>query len=151
MTYNIESTEETPTLSKYDFIKLPQANALIPVNPIRLPHYTLGSIAGQNLKTSDGIMQKPVENLKDAATYVKTSINKVEFLQRVAEVTADTVAVNAIAEVPSLVSPVQGAGAAGIYANNAAKRYKRKMKAVDTDQRRYILKKRNILENVIEA
>lgn len=141
---------ESPTLSdlvkRYDFLRLPEAEgaALVPLDPRKLLPYAGGSIIGQDLKTSNDLITKPLKNVKSAKVYIELAENKLDFYKRIGEVSLDTAAVNLISQLLALPS-VSGPAAAGVYANQAAKRYDKKLKS--TPNRRYILKKKQLKSN----
>ena len=105
---------------------LPEAEALIPVNPMRWPAHAAGSIIGQDLKNADSLTAKPFTNLAISKQYLETAHNRSHFYSRVREVGMDTLDVNALSE-----WSVVGNTASGAYANWAANKYTIKMEADD--------------------
>jgi len=57
-----------------NYIGLPEAKALVPVNPMRLPSYVGGSILSQDLAKSTNVVSKPWDNLKVTYNYVGLDI-----------------------------------------------------------------------------
>ena len=109
-----------------DFLKIPTAEALIPLNPIRLPAHLVGSIISQDLKNADSLIAKPITNLKITKEYLTTAHNKSHFYSRAREVGMDTLDVNAYSE-----WSVIGNVGSGAFANWAANKYQIKMEADD--------------------
>ena len=109
-----------------DFLKIPEAEALIPLNPMRLPAHLAGSIIGQDLKNADSLIAKPFTNLKITKQYLTTAHNRSHFYSRAREVARDTLDVNAYSEW-SLV----GNAGSGVFANWATNKYQIKMEAED--------------------
>ena len=77
---------------------LPQAEALILINPIRWPAHAAGSILGQDLQNADSLVAKPFTNLATTKQYLATSHNRSHFFSRAREVGMDTLDVNALSE-----------------------------------------------------
>jgi len=105
---------------------LPQAEALIPINPIRWPAHAAGSILGQDLQNADSLVAKPFTNLATTKQYLATAHNRSHFYSRAREVGMDTLDVNALSE-----WSVVGNAASGTYANWAANKYRIKMEVDD--------------------
>lgn len=67
----IENTQDSDSntlswaeyLTRYDPLKFPEAEALIPINPLKQTAYGTGSIVYQDLKNAKGLINKPIENL----------------------------------------------------------------------------------------
>ena len=101
---------------------LPQAEALIPINPIRWLAHAVGSIVGQDLQNADSLVAKPFTNLAIAKQYLGTAHNRSHFCRRASEVGMDTLDINALSE-----WSVVGNAASGTYANWAANKYRIQM------------------------
>ena len=109
-----------------DFLKIPSAEALIPLNPKRLPAHIAGSILGQDLQNADSLIAKPFNNLKVSKEYLTTAHNRSHFYSRAREVAQDTIRVNACGEWGEI-----GTAGSGVYANWAANKYELKMESDD--------------------
>lgn len=107
----------------YDFLKLPEAESLVPINPQRWPVHIARSILGQDLNNADSLVAKPFPNLLVTKEYLTTSHNRTHFSNRAKEVFVDTVRINGLSECGGL----QGATVSGPYANWAANKYKIQM------------------------
>lgn len=105
---------------------LPEAEALIPINPMRWPAHAAGSIISQDLQNADYLIAKPFTNLAITKQYLETTHNRSHFYSRAREVGMDTLDVNAMSE-----WSVVGNTASGTYANWAANKYAIKMEADD--------------------
>ena len=105
---------------------LPEAEALIPINPMRWPAHAAGSIIGQDLANADSLIAKPFTNLAISTQYLESAHNKSHFYSRLRELGMDTVDVNAMSE-----WSVVGNTASGAYANWTANKYQIKMEADD--------------------
>jgi hypothetical protein len=68
---------------------LPKAEALIPLNPRRLPIHIIGSILSQNLASSTEMVSKPLQNLQIAYNYVRDGHNVTHTVKRLGEVAYD--------------------------------------------------------------
>ena len=102
---------------------LPEAEALIPVNPMRWPAHAAGSIIGQDLQSTNSLIAKPFTNLKITKEYLTTAHNRSHFYSRAREVGMDTLDVNTYSE-----WGVIGNAGSGVFANWAANKYQLKMK-----------------------
>ena len=102
-------------LEACDFLKIPQAEALVPLNPQRWPAHAAGSILGQKAKSPDAVdlLKKPFYNIIDTKDYLMSSHNRTHFYSRAAEVAKDTVRVNGFSELGGLA----GGTTSGAYAN----------------------------------
>lgn len=109
-----------------DFLKIPEAEALIPLNPMRWPAHAAGSIIGQDLQSADSLIAKPFTNLKITKEYLTTAHNRSHFYSRAREVGMDTLEVNAYSE-----WSVIGNAGSGVFANWAADKYQIKMERDD--------------------
>lgn len=109
-----------------DFLKIPEAEALIPLNPTRWPAHAAGSIIGQDLQSTNSLIAKPFTNLKITKEYLTTAHNRSHFYSRAREVGMDTLDVNAYSE-----WSVIGNAGSGVFANWAANKYRIKMEADD--------------------
>ena len=106
-----------------DFLKIPEAEALIPLNPTCWPAHAAGSIIGQDLQSTNSLIAKPFTNLKITKEYLTTSHNRSHFYSRAREVGMDTLDVNTYSE-----WGVIGNAGSGVFANWAANKYQLKMK-----------------------
>lgn len=133
-----------------DWLEIPGAEALIPVNPRRWVKHAAGSILSQEPQTADAkdLLAKPFTNLATGVDYLKDSHNKSHFASRATEVFVDTVRVNGLSEVGNFPGNV----GSGVYANWAADKYKVKME-IDLQNlpsnatKAYTVKKQRIADN----
>lgn len=97
----------------------PGAEALVPLNPRRLPSYVGGIILSDNIEKGAGIVTKPLHNLEVAKNFVATGHNHSHIAKRAAEVFVDTVKVNLMAE----SIPLAGPAIAGQHASDCTAKY----------------------------
>ena len=102
-----------------DYLLLPGAEGLVPLNPTRLPSYIGGVILSQDLNLATDLVGAPLNNLRVAGTYLTTSHNVTHGARRAMEVALDTTKINMMAE----SVPVVGPALAGQHANACAKKY----------------------------
>ena len=101
----------------------PGAEALVPINPMRIPSYVSGIMLSDNLEKGMGIVTKPVHNLEVAKNFITTAHNTSHAFKRGAEVAVDTVKINLMAE----SVPLAGPALAGQHASDCAKKYTEQM------------------------
>ena len=65
-----------------DFLKIPEAEALIPLNPMRWPAHAAGSIIGQDLQSADSLIAKPFTNRKITKEYLTTAHSLLQSSER---------------------------------------------------------------------
>jgi hypothetical protein len=58
-----------------DYLLLPGAEGLVPLNPTRLPSYISGVILSQDLNLATDLAGAPLNNLRVAGTYLTTPHN----------------------------------------------------------------------------
>lgn len=109
-----------------DFLKIPEVEGLVPLNPVRWPAHAAGSIIGQDLQNADSLIAKPFTNLVISKQYLGTADNRSHFYSRAREVARDTLDVNVYSE-----WGVLGNTGSGVFANWAADKYRLKMKGED--------------------
>lgn len=85
---------------------IPKAQALIPLNPRRLPSHVSGSILSQNLASSTDMVTKPLQNLKVAYNYVRDGQNFTHTVKRLGEVAYDTAKINVMGKHIMLLSNI---------------------------------------------
>ena len=125
--YTFRIFDDIVELADYlDIDILPQAEALMPINPIRWPAHVAGSIISQDLQNADSVVAKPFTNLATTKQYLVTAHNRSHFYSRAREVGMDTLDVNALSE-----WSIIGNTASGTYANWAANKYQIKMELDD--------------------
>jgi len=81
-----------------DYLLLPGAEGLVPLNPTRLPSYISGVILSQDLNLATDLAGAPFNNLGVAGTYLTTPHNMTHGARRAIEVALDTTKINMIAE-----------------------------------------------------
>ena len=71
-----------------DWLTIPGAEALIPVNPRRWAAHAAGSVLSQKTETAEpmGLLAKPFTNLATSVEYIKNSHNASHFVSRSKEV-----------------------------------------------------------------
>jgi hypothetical protein len=67
---NLELIDETLQQFLNDYILPPGAEALIPLNPRRLPSYIGGTILSQDLSKTTDILSKPLHSQKLLITFI---------------------------------------------------------------------------------
>lgn len=104
-----------------DFLALPVADALIPINPKRLVPYVAGSILSQDLGVAKDLVGRPFDNLIVAGNFIQNGHNATHVAKRAGIVLKDTININFMAEGGGLY----GATAAGAHANQCTDLYRR--------------------------
>lgn len=125
-------------IHKYFERFLPKAQALIPVNPTKIPGHVGGSILSQDLAMSTDMVTKPLQNLKVVYNYVRDGHNVTHTVKRLGEVAYDTGKINLMAE----SAPIVGPAVSGQMANSCAEKYTKKIvsdyKLVDSIKKKCI-------------
>jgi len=99
------------------------AEALIPVNPIRLPAYVAGSAMSSDMPEFSDKIKTPFENLIVAKEYLETSQSDIQWRDRFWQLTEDTMKINMASE----VGKEPGSFAAGALSNKIADKYMTEM------------------------
>lgn len=58
-----------------NYLSLPTANALVPINPSRIPSYWVGSVLTSDQKLERNDAMQPWENLESSLEYLSSSHN----------------------------------------------------------------------------
>jgi len=106
-------------IHKYFEKWIPKAEALIPLNPSKIPGHVGGSILTQDLGMSTDMVTKPLQNLQVAYNYVRDGQNVTHTVKRLGEVAYDTGKINLMAESALIVGPA----ISGQMANSCAENY----------------------------
>lgn len=121
----------------------PGVEALVPVNPARLPGYIAGSIMSNDLNMAIDVVSKPLENLVTAGNFIVDGHNTTHIIRRIGEVGLDTLKINLVAESQATMGPA----ISGQMANEVAEKYTKQMitdyKLVDS-VKQAALKQRNL-------
>lgn len=101
----------------------PGAEALIPLNPGRMPGHALATAFSDGMRFGDESLLKPLENVQVVFEYLSSSQSDAHYNSRFGQVCHDTAIVNLLAE----TCGVPGEILAGDYANQAANEYVQQM------------------------
>lgn len=97
--------------------------ALVPINPMRWPCYTAGSILSSDMTELGDKIRTPFENLVVAKEYLETSKSDIQWRDRFWKVTEDTARINLFCE----IGREPGSFAAGAISNKIADNYMNEM------------------------
>jgi hypothetical protein len=119
--------QETESSSVFSYINnyinrytsLPTADALVPINPMRMPSYYIGSMLTSDQRLERNDFMQPWENVESSLEYLSSSHNDSHYNTRFQKFMFDTAVVNGLCEVPSSI----GGALAGSYANSMAAQY----------------------------
>lgn len=103
----------------HDWTSLPTAEALVPINPMRMPSYSIGSMLTSDQRLERNDFMQPWENVESSLEYRSSSHNDTHYNTRFQKFMFDTAVVNGLCEVPSTI----GGALAGSYANSMAAQY----------------------------
>ena len=98
---------------------LPTADALVPLNPMRMPSYYVGSMLTSDQRFERNDFMQPWLNVESSLEYLSSSHNDTHYNTRFQKLMFDTGVVNAFCEIPSNI----GGALAGSYANSMAAQY----------------------------
>jgi hypothetical protein len=99
------------------------AEALVPINPVRLPYFTAGSVLSSDMSELGDKIQTPLENLVVAKESLETSQSDVQWRDRFWQVVEDTTTMNFACE----LGEEPGSFGAGVLSNQIADRYMNQM------------------------
>lgn len=101
------------------YTSLLTANALVPINPMKIPSYYIGSMLTSDQRLERNDFMQPWENVESSLEYLSSSHNDSHYNTRFQKFMFDTAVVNGLCEVPSNI----GGALAGSYANSMAAQY----------------------------
>lgn len=115
----MEDAEESWVNRLNKLTSFPAAEALVPINPVRIPAYTAGTYFFDSKTLAERGLEKPMQNLGTCFDYLESSHNDTHYNTRFRTVGKDTAIVNMLCE----LKRVAGQFLAGGFANSMEESY----------------------------